>query len=108
MALAQGKNLVVSDSRNGRLSVFTDQGDFLRWIGKDCIREPFGLCVDSKGHILVADLEAGVFCFSQEGKKLATFGKGFMVKVWDVEIGRDGTLWVTMRSSGGASRIYLY
>lgn len=55
---------VVADSGNGCLKVFDSSGTFLRMTGERSnadreLENPWGLCVDKHGHILVSDPFSG-------------------------------------------------
>ena len=49
--------IVVCDGGNGRVSVFEKDGTFLFSFGKDRMKKPYGVVVDSFGTIIVSDYE---------------------------------------------------
>ena len=50
------QNVLVADSENGRVQVFTHKGDFISTIGVCILKSPWGVCVN-KTHIFVTDVE---------------------------------------------------
>lgn len=73
-------NLVVTDSFNFRVQVFTPEGELIRQIGEGGtglgqFALPKGMAVDSRGRIYVADARfANVQIFDKDGKLLLFFG----------------------------------
>lgn len=71
-----GEEVVVADTWNHRVQVFSNKGRFKRVvIGEEGFFAPRGVAVDSKGNIFVADTgRHRVFKFDPKGKKLALWG----------------------------------
>jgi len=80
VAVAPNGNIVVSDSLNFRVQVFSADGSFLREFGgagdsPGRFARPRGVAVDSEGHIYVVDaLFDNVQVFDEEGRLLLAFG----------------------------------
>ena len=81
IALSRTGNVIVSDFRNGYISIYTAAGKFVRQFGgegKDQgqLSNPYGVTVNKEGHIFVA--ERGGHCvsvFTEEGTFLYRFGQ---------------------------------
>jgi DNA-binding beta-propeller fold protein YncE len=69
----------VSDTLNGRIQLFTSEGEFIGTLGEDALntlRRPKGIAVDCDGHIWVADATLNrVQVFDRQGHLLAYFGQ---------------------------------
>ncbi|HMA77252.1 MAG TPA: NHL repeat-containing protein [Candidatus Krumholzibacteriaceae bacterium] len=71
-ALLPGGRIVVADSGNRRIQLFSPSGRFLMVLGSDEEYEfcyPRSVCGDSEGNIFIADTECGeIFVFSRSGR----------------------------------------
>ncbi|MCP4632640.1 MAG: hypothetical protein GY855_06915 [candidate division Zixibacteria bacterium] len=68
MATGRSDYLFVADSRNGRIAVYNNIGEYLGEFGNDRLRYPVDLVVEQRGLILVTDRELkSVLVFSQDG-----------------------------------------
>ena len=80
IAYLNNGNIVVTDSGNHRLQIFTEQGEYLTQIGGEGSLDhqfnyPWGLSVDSDGNIIVADSDNKLIkIFTPSGQFLGKFG----------------------------------
>ncbi len=67
-----GKRVLVADRQNGRIQVFTLEGEFVEeWTG---LARPCDIYMDGSGTIYVAELMARLSIMTRKGKVLATMG----------------------------------
>jgi DNA-binding beta-propeller fold protein YncE len=109
-------NVYVSDGGTRRISVYSPDGKFLRYVGSpDVLKRPAGIAVDQAGNrVYVVDiggidsLNHGVQVFdAKSGAHLSTIGKrgegeGEFNLPRDVAVGKDGLLYVV---DGGNFRV---
>jgi DNA-binding beta-propeller fold protein YncE len=70
-------HVAVADCDNGRVSVFTVDGAFVRHVGVGLLMRPQGVAASAYDEIVVADgSSAGVCVFSDVGELLVTLGDG--------------------------------
>lgn len=72
-----GDKVFVCDKDNNRVQYFTPDGAFLGKFSIGCgqLKRPWGLCVDSRGHIVVLDTRNDcVQVFSEDGGFVKSFG----------------------------------
>jgi serine/threonine protein kinase len=109
-------NIVVSDTDNQRLQVFSIQGNLLRVIPKppslDTSFSPHGVCTDeSSGLIFTCDTKSNsIAVFKENGNFCRSFGSkgtegGRFLSPWDVAMGQDGLLYISDRNN---SRIQIF
>ena len=55
-------NIIVSDQGLNSVFIFNQQGELLHSL-KDGISKPMGVCLDSKGRIIVVGFNGGLFIF---------------------------------------------
>ena len=55
-------NIIVSDHGLNSVFIFNQQGELLHSL-KDCISKPMGVCIDSKGRIIVVCYDGGLLIF---------------------------------------------
>jgi DNA-binding beta-propeller fold protein YncE len=110
IAVDQSGNVLVSDTRNGRIEKFSAEGLFLGTIGKPGsaageLKEPNGLAIDQNGNIYVADTgnnrvqklrPDGIFMTQWKGPDPGFWG------LRDIAIGPDNSIYIVDQ---GHSRI---
>ena len=112
----QDDRLLISDSHNHRIQIFTKDGTFLsKWgkygAGEGELNLPWGLALDKDNNVYVADWgNSRVQKFSYGGHYLATFGapgsgEGALDHPSSVAVDKDGDVYVT---DWGADRIVIY
>jgi len=75
------EHIVVTDQGNGRVQIFTREGNFVRSIGRagtepGCLLEPTGVAVTARGDVVVADYQNHrVQIFSATGEQVRVIGK---------------------------------
>ena len=103
-------NIVVSDTDNQRLQVFSLDGHLLHVITKPSSLgsnfSPHGLCADvSRGHIFACDTKSHVVAvFKENGSYIKSFGskgseQGQFHSPWDVDVGPDDLLYISDRNN---------
>ena len=76
MARDKADNILVSDSDNHRVQIFTKDGQFIRLVGENDLDYPWGLCVTARGDIAVCDWgDRSIKVFSRHGKLLTRFDR---------------------------------
>lgn len=100
VSFAPRGELVVADTGNRRVQVFTDGGAYVRSIPgpgqPNPLRRPRRAVVDDAGRVIVADPAAGaVFVFDAGGALQRAITPGRAFAPTDVERSRDGSLFVT-------------
>jgi hypothetical protein len=96
--------LVVADTGNRRVQVFSDGGAFLRSVPSpglpNPLRRPRRAVIDAAGRTIVADPAAGaVFVFDTDGSLERAVAPGRAFAPTDVELSRGGLLFVTDEAS---------
>ena len=52
-------NILISEVKNHRIHIIDQDGYFLRFIDKHGLRGPWGLCMDSRDNLIVAEKDTG-------------------------------------------------
>jgi DNA-binding beta-propeller fold protein YncE len=78
IAVGAGGEIVVADVGTKQVHVFDWQGRLLRSLGHEQLRDPYGVCVDGRGRVFVADgcASAVVVLDGASGAVLATIAVG--------------------------------
>jgi DNA-binding beta-propeller fold protein YncE len=98
-------DVYVADSRNDRVAVFDQFGNFLRSLGKEVLSNPGGVTVGQDQSVYVANTGgSSLVVLGSEGNLIAEYGKleqGIMSlsRPTDLEFGEGGRLFVVDRSS---------
>jgi DNA-binding beta-propeller fold protein YncE len=93
-------DVYVADSRNDRVAVFDQFGNFLRSVGEKALSDPGGVTVDQDQCVYVANTGGNsLVVFEPEGNLVAEFGKlerGIMSlsRPTDLEFGKGGKLFL--------------
>jgi DNA-binding beta-propeller fold protein YncE len=75
--MSGGRRVVVVDDGNLRVSVFSVDGDFIRHVGVDVVRRPFGLAASACDELVVGDSRnRTLYVFSSTGDLLVSVGEG--------------------------------
>lgn len=80
LAISVNGNLVIADSGNHRVAVYSPEGNFVTAFGKEGsgsgeLRSPSALCVDTVAHVIVADHgNHRLAFFSSKGEFIKNFG----------------------------------
>jgi tripartite motif-containing protein 71 len=104
-------DVYVADSRNDRVAVFDQFGNFLRSLGDKVLNDPAGVTVGRDGSVYVANTGGNSLAvFGQEGDLIAEYGKseqGMMglSEPTDLELGPKGKLFLV---DSGNHRIVVY
>jgi len=108
-------NVVVAEpgceGGNQGLSVFSSQGQFVRFIGKDKLKDPLWLFIDSQDNILVAENSSGkesLSVFSKEGKLLKEIGKGVFSNARGVVMNHRGDVFVSGAGKDFKSPVFVF
>ena len=95
-------NIVVSEEQNNRLSVFNSEGYFIRCIdfildnGEINLVKPRHIFIDDHDHILVVDFRNDqILMINQEGKRIATIGKGILGNPFGITMDQKGRIIVS-------------
>ena len=107
------EHILVSDSHNGSIKMFTIQGRHVRTIDRGSTTfGPYGITISPDGHIYVCDVPNDCVCvFDVNGKFLFSFGSFGSDNEWcfyspiDLCFAGDGFLYIT---DYGNSRICVY
>jgi tripartite motif-containing protein 2/3/tripartite motif-containing protein 71 len=76
------RHVAVADSSNGRVSVFSVEGEFVRHVGVGVLRYPIGVACSAFDELVVADYgNRRVAVFSASGELLKTMGGCFFSSV---------------------------
>ena len=79
-----------------RLQIFDSQGNFVRIVGAEQVKDPFHLFVDSDHNILVADFSNNrIQVFHQNGNHVKTIGIGKILNPLGVCMDREGRIIVS-------------
>ncbi len=71
------RHVAVADYRNGRVSVFSVEGEFIRHVGAGKLHWPVGVACSAFDELVVADCgDHRVVVFSASGEVLTTMGRG--------------------------------
>jgi DNA-binding beta-propeller fold protein YncE len=71
------RHVAVAEQDNGRVSVFSIDGQFIRHVGVGVLREPVGVACSAFDELVVADTgNRRVVVFSASGDLVMTFGAG--------------------------------
>ena len=117
VAFSPNGNILVSDTDNQRVQMFSNTGDIVDIFQLDRVHtddelHPYGITIHpSDNRIYVADAtNHAIFVFHEEGYMSNKFGqrgaeKGQLFKPWDVDMSSDGLLFVADR---GNSRVQVF
>lgn len=105
IALTPDGRVLVADSCNHRLQLFTAEGELLKVIGAlgtapDKLNYPYDLVVGGDGRIYVFEFGNNrLHVLDMEGKTLAVFGGpgpavGSFGEPWGIDLAPDGKLWI--------------
>ena len=98
----QSDNLLVADSRNGRIAVYNSVGGYSGDFGRDRLRYPIDIAIDPAGYIYVSDRNLkSVLVFSRSGKytiESSSYGS-FLDEPAGIHIHSDGYIYVADRAS---------
>lgn len=109
-----GKHLLVADTGNRRVQVYTRDGEFIRFIvptdGNKPLRRPVAVAEDAEGRTYVADDSAKrIFVFAPGGTPVHALGgdKQFSA-IFDLAIGADGELYVLGATPDNPARVVVF
>jgi DNA-binding beta-propeller fold protein YncE len=75
--MSDDRHIVVADSGNARVSVFSIDGEFVRHVGVGVLGRPWSVAASAFGELVVADTDCRcLHVFSGVGDLLLTFGDG--------------------------------
>jgi DNA-binding beta-propeller fold protein YncE len=106
IALDKAGNVYVSDEWYNRISIFTEDGDWVgKWgtpgAGNGELNRPSGMAFDADDHLYIVDsLNSRVQKFTKDGRFLLTWGKagggeGEFNMPWGIEVDAEGDVYVT-------------
>jgi DNA-binding beta-propeller fold protein YncE len=75
--MSDGRHVAVADTENGRVSIFSVDGEFIRHVGVGVLKKPTGVTCSATGELVVADWgNDRVVVFSADGDMVLTMGGG--------------------------------
>ena len=76
IAFDSKQNVYISEHRrNTRIQVFTQEGEYLRWLGDTKLDNPYDVCIDSNDIVYVCDTDNNrIYIFDSSGILLHSFG----------------------------------
>ncbi len=96
------RHVAVADHVNGRVSVFSVEGEFIGHVGVDTLTWPTGVACSASDELVVADqANCHVVVLSARGELLKTMGRGDFKFTWVSTCIHGGAIFAQCSSESG-------